>query len=721
MSNKTSFLAIGAAASFLACLCACSLMNVSFEKRDGRGDVVETIDGTDIDVNGEDGPSLCGNNTVDEGEDCDNGANNSDTEPNACRTNCKFPRCGDAVRDDRFGEECDDGSLNSDERPNACRTDCKLAHCGDGVADMGEECDDGNKIDTDGCTNTCDATECGNGVLEPGEECDDGNDDDTDACPSTCLSAFCGDGFVHAGVEECDDGDIDDSNDCTSACLPARCGDGFAWIGVEECDDANLSNEDACLNTCEDNTCGDGFLNVGVEECDNGTENRNEPDRCRMTCMRPRCCDAIVDTGEACDDGNLDETDGCTTRCAPPGCGDGLPGAGEQCDDGNMDNTDDCLNSCMEATCGDGYVHSGVEDCDTMLLVDCTTSCGSSGKAPCAGCHIGTCVPPVEACNGLDDDCDTAADNGYPCALTQVVPCTTSCGTAGSGDCTANCQIPSGAACLPPPESCNGADDDCDGACDDGFACCRGATGSCTTSCGTTGTKICSSSCAWGACTPPAEACDGVDNNCDGSCDEGYGCCAGTSEACTVGGQPGIRQCTPSCAWGTCTLSSEICNGIDDNGNTQIDEGFACIQSRPVSCTTTCGSTGSGTCSSTCTLPPPAACTPPAESCNGRDDDCDLACDNGYGCCAGATSSCTTTCGSSGTRTCSASCTWGTCLPPAESCNGADDDCDTICDNGYPCCAGQPTSCTTICGSTGTGTCKSNCTIPPKPQCDGPC
>ncbi|TNF25337.1 MAG: hypothetical protein EP329_23210, partial [Deltaproteobacteria bacterium] len=61
-------------------------------------------------------------------------------------------------------EQCDDGTdtgqpaYNSDTLPDACRTNCLLAYCGDGVTDTGEQCDDGNGIDNDGCSNTCVST-----------------------------------------------------------------------------------------------------------------------------------------------------------------------------------------------------------------------------------------------------------------------------------------------------------------------------------------------------------------------------------------------------------------------------------------------------------------------------------------------------------------------------------------------------------------------------------
>lgn len=98
---------------------------------------------------------ICGNGVKEGLEQCDNGQNNSDTKPNACRTDCTLPVCGDYVVDS--GEECDKGSnYNSDKIPGACRRNCKRAHCGDGVLDLseGEECDDGNTDPYDGC-NKC--------------------------------------------------------------------------------------------------------------------------------------------------------------------------------------------------------------------------------------------------------------------------------------------------------------------------------------------------------------------------------------------------------------------------------------------------------------------------------------------------------------------------------------------------------------------------------------
>jgi len=59
---------------------------------------------------------------------------------------------------------------------------------------------------------------CGNKTKDPGEECDDGNKDDTDACLSNCKLAYCGDGNVQKGVEECDDANQNDNDACSITC-----------------------------------------------------------------------------------------------------------------------------------------------------------------------------------------------------------------------------------------------------------------------------------------------------------------------------------------------------------------------------------------------------------------------------------------------------------------------------------------------------------------------
>jgi cysteine-rich repeat protein len=60
---------------------------------------------------------------------------------------------------------------------------------------------------------------CGNGVVEIGEQCDDGNVIETDGCVQVCRLATCGDGLVQADVEDCDLGAAN-SNALSVPCTP---------------------------------------------------------------------------------------------------------------------------------------------------------------------------------------------------------------------------------------------------------------------------------------------------------------------------------------------------------------------------------------------------------------------------------------------------------------------------------------------------------------------
>lgn len=63
------------------------------------------------------------------------------------------------------------------------------------------------------------------------------------------------------------------------------------------------------------------------------------------------CGNGKVDPGEECDDGNVDDSDGCTSGCRQAFCGDGLVRAEvEQCDDGNHKDDDACSNTCQLQT-----------------------------------------------------------------------------------------------------------------------------------------------------------------------------------------------------------------------------------------------------------------------------------------------------------------------------------------------------------------------------------
>jgi hypothetical protein len=118
-------------------------------------------------------------------------------------------------------------------------------------------------------------------------------------------------------------------------------------------------------------------------------------------------------------------------------------------------------------------------------------------------------------------------------------------------------------------------DQDCDGQTDEGFPCSVGQTTGCTTVCDSPGQRTCSA-CQWGTCKALGEACNGRDDDCDGSYDEDFTCALGDVSECKLkGGGNGARICSNACEWGPCQIL-EVCNGIDDDSNGLVDDGAAC-------------------------------------------------------------------------------------------------------------------------------------------------
>ena len=308
-------------------LCLAALLMAALLASAGCGD--DDGPGDDAGANNNNSQaSSCGNGQVEGVEECDQGEANSDSLPDACRTDCTAARCGDGVTD--TGEGCDDGRGNNDVSSDACRTDCTPPRCGDGVVDvgLGESCEDGNTVSDDGCSSGCQVEYCGNGIVEAGEACDDGNVVGGDGCSPDCRSdESCGNGIQDSlAGEECDCGDAagpgplppgcnqpnsdDPGATCDQSCLLHGCGDGVIVL-PEECEGADLGGRAcqdlgfymgalACTPYCRFDTslcsgrCGDGVVN-GLEQCDGAPP------------ATATCLDYGYDTGEL----------GCTQVCTP--------------------------------------------------------------------------------------------------------------------------------------------------------------------------------------------------------------------------------------------------------------------------------------------------------------------------------------------------------------------------------------------------------------------
>ena len=102
-------------------------------------------------------------------------------------------------------------------------------------------------------------------------------------------------------------------------------------------------------------------------------------------------------------------------------------------------------------------------------------------------------APGREFCDGVDNDMNGLTDEWWPGLGQQCVQGGGACATVGVWACNMQrtgvyCRGEKG---QPSAEVCNGVDDDCDGICDNGFACCNGHFFPCQTACGHLGTALC--------------------------------------------------------------------------------------------------------------------------------------------------------------------------------------------------------------------------------------
>ncbi|MCB9793591.1 MAG: putative metal-binding motif-containing protein [Alphaproteobacteria bacterium] len=422
-----------------------------------------------------------------------------------------------------------------------------LLGCKDGAVDTGEIPDsDPGQVDQDGD---------GDGVpLE--EDCDDTN---PSVYPGNAETPY--DGLDN----DCDPSTLDDDLD----------GDGAGY--AEDCDDADAALYPGAEEACDgvDQDC-DGAVDEGVTStwyADVDADGYGDPESPSEACAQPE--------GQVADSSDCDDT-----------AASAYPGGTESCDE--LDN--DCDGSVDEAVTTTYYADldgDGHGDWD-LPTEACDAPTGYAALGDDCDDSLAEVNPDAEElCNGLDDDCDGAADEDDAADAATWYADADGDGYGDASAASRACEAPSGS-----------VDDDTD--CDDSDAALNpdtvwyldfdadgyGGSSYTLTQCEQPNGYLLET----GDCDDAdsnsypgaAEVCDGADNDCDGNIDDGavdaqswyddldgdgYGDAASATLACEA--PSGAVADDTDCDDGDSGVNPgalEACDGVDTDCDGDIDE-----------------------------------------------------------------------------------------------------------------------------------------------------
>ncbi|MEK7606743.1 MAG: hypothetical protein AAB444_00900 [Patescibacteria group bacterium] len=331
--------------------------------------------------------SVCGNDKLDPGEECDLDSQGKLLAGSKCSLTeyCDSPgtcTCGSVQ------QYCPTQTLCSGNY--VCDTTNTCSPC-----DATNPCPNGYSCLADGTCRLPLAGQCGNAQLEPGEECE----------------------YLIGSA-----GQFTITSACTSSTKPT--------CSTQDC---------MCYPNPLTGFCGDGTLQSGIgEECDEGANNGGSSTTCQSLGLGPVCgldC-RCARSGSYCGNGPPPDLVA-GEKCEPPGSfgpNNGCPSSGSLCGT-------DCSCSAPQPQCGNGRVEPG-EECDTRAFPGCLigsplTPFGSYCTKNCNCMYIDNPPPfggtPPPGGNPLPPPGKSGPGGGNPSGAGYTPP-------GGSGSTSKTCQ-----------------------------------------------------------------------------------------------------------------------------------------------------------------------------------------------------------------------------------------------------------------------------------------